>query len=87
MKRCTLKVRVIPKSAQNTIVGWHEDALKVKVQAPPEDGKANKAVIALLAKQVGLAAKYIHVKQGHAYSNKVLEIEGLTEEELLKKLP
>lgn len=82
-----LKVRIIPGAAHQKIVGWLEDALKIKVQAPPEDGKANKAVIALLAKHMGIAQKRIQVKQGHANSNKVLEIQGLTQQELHILLP
>lgn len=44
-----LTVKVVPGSSRDQIVGWLGDALKVKVTAPPEKGRANAAVVAILA--------------------------------------
>jgi uncharacterized protein YggU (UPF0235/DUF167 family) len=49
-----LILKVVPGSSREEIVGWLGDSLKVKVKAPPETGRANEAVIALLADRLGL---------------------------------
>lgn len=69
------------------MVGWLGDALKIKVAVQPEKGKANKSVVALLAEQIGVPANRIDITAGHTSANKVLEIAGLTEQELRAKLP
>ncbi|MFP4584222.1 MAG: DUF167 domain-containing protein, partial [Desulfococcaceae bacterium] len=58
------KVRVQPKSARNQIVGLHEDALKVKLTAPPVDGAANKACVAFLAKTLGVSKSSVEIVSG-----------------------
>ena len=47
-----IAVKVVPRAAKDEIVGWLEDALKVRVQAPPQDGRANRALEVLLAEAV-----------------------------------
>lgn len=74
---CELDVRVIPNASRDEIVGWHDGALKVKVTAQPESGKANKAVCALLAKQFSVSKRAVTVIRGKALSNKLIRIEGL----------
>ena len=44
-----IAVKVVPRAAQDEIVGWLEGVLKVRVMAPPQDGRANRALEALLA--------------------------------------
>ena len=73
-----LALRVAPKSASDAIVGWHGEALKVKVRAAPENGKANAAVIALLATTLGVPQKAISLESGQASRNKRVRITGLT---------
>ena len=76
-----LAVKVTPKSAADRIQGWAEDEkgeriLKVTVTAPPEDGKANKAVIALLAKRLKLPKSAIDIASGETSRHKTLLIDG-----------
>ena len=59
-----LHVRVQPKARANAVKGWHGDALRVSVTAAPEDGKANSAVIALLAETFGIAPSSISLVRG-----------------------
>jgi len=59
MERLSLKV--VPGSSRDEIVGWLGDSLKVKVKAPPEKGRANEAVVALLAERLGIDASSIAV--------------------------
>lgn len=81
---CELNVRVIPNASRDEVVGWHDGALKVKVTAQPESGKANKAVCALLAKQFSISKRAVIVVRGHSVPNKLIRIAGLSIAELKK---
>ena len=62
-----LKVKVSPKASRNELVGFLADGtLKVKVQSPPERGKANVAVCALLAQQLGVATRHVIIASGES---------------------
>jgi len=65
-----LHVRVQPKARANAVKGWHGAALRVSVTAPPEDGKANRAVIELLAETFDIAAASIILVSGAASRDK-----------------
>ena len=75
-----LTVKVVPGSSRNQIVGWLGDALKVKVTAPPEKGKANEAVIELLAERLGIGTDAIQIESGHASPSKVIAVSGMDDE-------
>jgi uncharacterized protein (TIGR00251 family) len=59
-----LHVRVQPKARANAVKGWHGAALRVSVTAAPEDGKANRAVIDLLAETFDVAPSSINLVRG-----------------------
>ena len=65
-----LHVRVQPKARMNAVVGWRGETLRVSVTAAPEDGKANRAVIALLADRLGVAATSISLVRGASSRDK-----------------
>ena len=67
----------MPGSSRDEIVGWLGDSLKVKVKAPPEKGRANEAVVALLADHLGIDASSIAVVSGHSSPAKVMEVDGM----------
>jgi uncharacterized protein (TIGR00251 family) len=75
-----LSLKVVPGSSRDEIVGWLGDSLKVKVKAPPEKGRANEAVIALLADRLGIDASSIAVVSGHGSPAKVVAVEGMDDE-------
>lgn len=77
-----LAVKVVPGSSRNQIVGWLGDALKIKVMAPPEKGKANEAVIGLLADALGLSTADVSVESGHTSAAKVIAVAGMDDETL-----
>lgn len=86
----SVRVRLTPKAARDAIGGIVADAqgipaLKAAVTAPPEGGKANKALIGMLAKSWRVAKTSISVKSGLTNRQKTLLVEGDTEM-LFKKL-
>ena len=73
----TLDVVIHPKSSRDEIVGMHGDALKIKLTAPPVDGKANAALIAFLAKKLGIAKSRITIIRGETSRRKTIHIAGI----------
>lgn len=61
----TFKVYVQPRSSKNTIVGRHEDTLKIKIKAPPVGGAANKMCIGFLATTLGVSKSSLEILSGH----------------------
>ena len=74
-----LKLRVQPKASRNEVTGLHNDALKLRLTTPPVEGKANKAVIAFLAKLLHLPKSSIKIKSGLQNRNKEILIVGCEE--------
>ncbi|UCG08925.1 MAG: YggU family protein [Desulfobacterales bacterium] len=64
------KVFVQPRSSKNMIVGLHDDALKIKLTAPPVDNAANKMTIKFLAKSLGVSNSLIEIIAGHTSRTK-----------------
>ena len=81
-----LNVRVTPGARQDGLAGWQGTALKVKVRAAPEKGKANEAVRALIARTLGLPPHRVLVERGQTARTKLLLIDGLEEDEMLQRL-
>ena len=72
-----LLVRVQPGGRRNAFSGWFGDLPKVTVSAPPVEGAANEAVVAVVAAALGLRARAVRLISGHTSRTKVLEIDGL----------
>ena len=81
-----LTLRVSPGAARAGIVGRHGTGWKVRVAAAPEDGKANAAVIRLLAHTVGVPARDVAILSGHASRDKTVEVAGIDAAESEKRL-
>ena len=81
-----LKLKIVPGASRTELSGWLGDMLKVRVSAPPEKGKANGAVEALLAKTLGLSKSAVAITAGKSSAQKVVEIQGLSLEEVMAKL-
>ena len=82
-----LSLKVVPGSSRDEIVGWLGDSLKVKVKAPPEKGRANEAVVALLAERLGIDASSIVVVSGHSSPAKVVAVDGMDDEAIRAAFP
>ncbi|PLR27707.1 hypothetical protein SGCZBJ_04925 [Caulobacter zeae] len=87
MPCAVLAVRLTPRGGRDAVDGWAADAdgrpyLKVRVSAPPVEGEANAALVALMAKRLGLSRSAVRVAAGATARLKRLEIEGLSPEDL-----
>ncbi len=84
-----LTVKVTPRASRNELVGLMSDGtVKIRVAAPPVDGAANEAVIALLAEVLGVPKSQIEIAAGQKTTQKLVSIVGLKPEQvdaLLKK--
>ena len=82
-----LSVRVQPGAARTGLKGWRADgALQLAVSAPPEEGKANRAVLELLADVLGVGVRALSVQRGAASRSKWIEIEGLGPDEVRQRV-
>lgn len=77
MDDLVLKVKVVPRSSINKIVGMEGDALKVKVKASPVDGLANKDLVALLSKRLKIAKKSVEIISGHTSRLKLVRFHDI----------
>ena len=80
-----LRLRVQPRASANALAGLQGDALKLRLTTPPVDGKANKAVIAFLAKLFHLPKSALVIKSGQQSRSKTVAITG-ADEPLVRRL-
>jgi len=84
---CRLEIKAVPNAPKSEVIGWLGDTLKVKVHAPPEEGKANSELCAFLAKTLRLPKGSVRLGRGASSRSKVIEIEGISREQVLEMLP
>ena len=84
---CILPVRAQPGARKAGIQGEHSGALKVAVTAPPEDGRANRALIELLREALGLKRSQLELVSGETSRDKRFLVRGVSVEELRERLP
>jgi uncharacterized protein (TIGR00251 family) len=77
-----IQVKLLPKSSRTEIVGRENNRLKVKVTSPPVDGEANKALIQLLAKTLGVSKGRVEIIAGKSSRLKTIRIYGLSEKDV-----
>ena len=75
-RRLSLTLHAQPNAKASAIIGLHGDALKVKVAAPAADNRANEALIAFLARALGVPRSAVTLRHGATSRRKVLEITG-----------
>jgi uncharacterized protein (TIGR00251 family) len=76
----TLKVHLQPRASRDGIIGLHGDALKVRVTAPPLEGRANKALARFIAKQLNISSSRVEIIAGQHSREKLLRIAGISRE-------
>ncbi len=79
---CTFGVHGAPGSRQDAIVGLYGDALRVCLRAPATEGKANQALRAFLARQLGVSVDAVEILSGHTARHKGVRVVGVTAEEV-----
>lgn len=81
-KGCTFVVYVLPRSGHDRVVGLHEDALRVRLKAPPVEGRANRALQVFLARRLGVAVEAVEIIAGRTSRHKVVRVGGVGRAEL-----
>jgi uncharacterized protein (TIGR00251 family) len=70
-------VRVQPRASRNEVAGVYGDALKLRLTAPPVEGAANEALVAVLAKAFAVAPRAVRIVAGHGSRSKLVEVDGI----------
>lgn len=81
-----LSVRVTPRAKQDALAGWSDGVLRVRLAAPPVDGKANAALCRFLAGRLGVPVRAVQIVGGETARDKRLWIEGIDHETLIQRL-
>jgi uncharacterized protein (TIGR00251 family) len=81
-----VRLRVAPGAAKPGVVGRHGEAWKVRVAAVPERGKANDAVLELLAETLAVPRASVTLVSGSASRDKIVELSGIAPDEIERRL-
>lgn len=82
MSSSLLKLHVTPRGSKNEIIGWREDALCVKITAPPVEGAANAAIVKFIADVLGVRKSQVELVSGEKSREKTVKIDEVTMEEI-----
>ncbi len=78
----TFSVKVVPRASKNHIAGMAGDAVKIRLNAPPVEGKANEALVSFLAEALGIHRAQIQIISGHSTRRKIVRVRGVTAEQI-----
>ncbi len=81
-----LHVHVVPNAKIDKVAGEHGNAIKIKLRAPAFEGKANSALISFLADELNISQRAIVLEHGQKSRHKLIRIDGLTKEEVRRRL-
>ena len=81
-----VSLRVYANAAKSEVVGFTGGVLQVRVAAAPVKGQANKELIALLGKTLAVGKSAITIVRGHTSRSKVIAVDGLSQEDVMKRL-
>ncbi len=81
-----IRVKVQPGSSRDQVMGVKDGVVYLRVKEPPVGGKANQAVLRLLSETLGVSSSKIRLLHGHASRNKRVAVDGLSTEEVHRKL-
>ncbi len=86
MESFLIRVRLTPRAGRNQIDGWDGDLLRVRVAAPPVEGRANDALLRLLAEALGVPRSQLQLVRGRTSREKVIAVEGVSQEDVRARL-
>lgn len=81
-----LPIQAQPKAKKNAVTGIHDGRLKVAVTQAPEKGKANDAILKLLAKSLGVKRSQLELVSGETSSKKTLRVTGIAADSLAQRI-
>ncbi len=81
-----IRLHIIPNAKNDKVVGEHGDAIKIKLRAPAVEGKANTALRRFLAEKLSTPQRAIVLEHGEKSRDKVIRIDGLSEEAVRRRL-
>ena len=82
----SITLRITPSASRDAVVGWQGDVLRLRVAAPAQRGKANEAVLRLLAAALGIERRRLRIVRGHTSRQKVVSVDGLDEAQIRARL-
>jgi uncharacterized protein (TIGR00251 family) len=82
----TIHIRLTPRSSRDAIVGWDGDVLRVRVSAPPLDGRANAALLKVLVRALGVPKRDVILVRGTRARDKTIGIRGLSKADVDARL-
>jgi uncharacterized protein (TIGR00251 family) len=81
-----LNLKVTPNAARSLVNGYKGGVLQLRIAAPPVKGKANRELVAVLSRALGVSKSAIKIVKGQTSRHKVVKIEGLSNKEINKRL-
>ena len=82
----TIRVHLTPRSARDEVLGWEGDVLRARVTAPPVEGRANEALLRLLADALGVPKSSLRIVRGQRSREKLVGVDGLDAAEARQRL-
>lgn len=86
MDTARIDVRLVPRASRNEVLGFRDEVLRVRVTAPPVEGKANAALCRLLASALGVGRDDVRIVAGPESRTKVVAVDGLSAAEVTQRL-
>ena len=82
----TLRIHLTPRSARDEVLSLEDDILRARVTAPPVEGRANEALLRLLAETLGVPRASLRIVRGQRSREKLVAVEGLDAAEVKRRL-
>ena len=86
MPSCVIRIRAVPNASKTMVMGRLGDAVKVKLQAVPEGGRANAELLEFFSEKLGLTKRAVSLESGDTSRDKRVAVDGLDEAEVLRRL-